>query len=86
MALKFQQLSVPVQIFHCNAILGEQMVKQNAYDKDDYAQEFGIKISDRLASVEARILPAPRVGWTHFCLFWPFSALPLVMLSAAQVL
>ncbi|XP_066323051.1 protein argonaute 1C-like isoform X2 [Miscanthus floridulus] len=36
-----------------------RMVKQNAYDKDDYAQEFGIKISDRLASVEARILPAP---------------------------
>jgi hypothetical protein len=31
-------------------------------------------------------LPAPLVGWTHFCLFWPFSALPLVMLSAAQVL
>jgi eukaryotic translation initiation factor 2C len=39
-----------------------QMVKHNAYEKDDYAQEFGITISDRLASVEARILPAPRVG------------------------
>lgn len=53
-----------VQIFHCNSLsfLGGQMVKHNAYDKDDYAQEFGIKISDHLASVEARILPAPRVG------------------------
>jgi len=39
-----------------------RMVKHNAYDRDDYAQEFGIKISDRLASVEARILPAPWVG------------------------
>ncbi|TVU27575.1 hypothetical protein EJB05_19066, partial [Eragrostis curvula] len=36
------------------------MVKHNAYEKDDYAKEFGIKISDRMTSVEARILPAPR--------------------------
>ncbi|XP_066333042.1 protein argonaute 1C-like [Miscanthus floridulus] len=42
-----------------------RMVKQNAYDKDDYAQEFGIKISDRLASVEARILPAPRLKYNE---------------------
>ncbi|XWS48203.1 hypothetical protein CRYUN_Cryun13aG0053700 [Craigia yunnanensis] len=34
-------------------------VQHNAYDKDDYATEFGIKISEKLASVEARILPAP---------------------------
>ena len=40
------------------------MVKHNAYQDDPYAKEFGINISDRLASVEARILPAPRVGWT----------------------
>jgi hypothetical protein len=52
-----------VQIIHVQCfILGGQMVKHNAYEKDDYAQEFGITISDRLASVEARILPAPRVG------------------------
>ena len=43
-----------------------QMVKHNAYQDDPYAKEFGINISDRLASVEARILPAPRVGWTIF--------------------
>ncbi|KAH9682440.1 protein argonaute 10 [Citrus sinensis] len=34
-------------------------VQQNAYDQDLYAKEFGIKISEKLASVEARILPAP---------------------------
>lgn len=44
-----------------NAIL--QTVYQNAYNKDPYAKEFGIKISDRLASVEARILPAPRLKY-----------------------
>ncbi|PUZ78411.1 hypothetical protein GQ55_1G450400 [Panicum hallii var. hallii] len=42
-----------------------QMVKHNAYEKDDYAQEFGITISDRLASVEARILPAPRLKYNE---------------------
>ncbi|KAF3781924.1 argonaute 10 protein [Nymphaea thermarum] len=36
-----------------------QTVYHNAYDQDPYAQEFGIKISEKLASVEARILPAP---------------------------
>uniref|UniRef100_A0A7N0U3U9 Argonaute 1 n=1 Tax=Kalanchoe fedtschenkoi TaxID=63787 RepID=A0A7N0U3U9_KALFE len=36
-----------------------QTVQQNAYHQDPYAQEFGIKISEKLASVEARILPAP---------------------------
>jgi eukaryotic translation initiation factor 2C len=38
------------------------MVNHNAYHEDPYAKEFGIKISERLASVEARVLPAPRVG------------------------
>ena len=38
-----------------------QTVTHNAYDKDPYAQEFGIKISQTLASVEARILPPPWV-------------------------
>lgn len=36
-----------------------QTVYHNAYHEDPYAKEFGIKISDRLASVEARILPPP---------------------------
>ncbi|XP_024545686.1 protein argonaute PNH1 isoform X2 [Selaginella moellendorffii] len=36
-----------------------QTVYHNAYNQDPYAQEFGIRISDRLALVEARILPAP---------------------------
>ncbi|KAL5715568.1 Protein argonaute 10 [Ranunculus cassubicifolius] len=37
-------------------------VQHNAYQNDDYANEFGIKISDKLASVEARVLPAPWVS------------------------
>lgn len=36
-----------------------QTVHHNAYHEDPYAREFGIKISEKLASVEARILPAP---------------------------
>ncbi|XP_057429947.1 protein argonaute 10-like isoform X2 [Lotus japonicus] len=36
-----------------------QTIQHNAYDQDPYAKEFGIKISEKLASVEARILPAP---------------------------
>ncbi|KAF4356943.1 hypothetical protein F8388_015919 [Cannabis sativa] len=31
----------------------------NAFDQDPYAKEFGIRISEKLASVEARILPTP---------------------------
>ncbi|KAF0934529.1 hypothetical protein E2562_025625 [Oryza meyeriana var. granulata] len=42
-----------------------KMVKHNAYQDDPYAKEFGIKISDRLASVEARILPAPRLKYNE---------------------
>ena len=34
----------------------------NAYYEDPYAQEFGIKIDEQLASVEARVLPPPRVS------------------------
>ncbi|KVI07875.1 Argonaute/Dicer protein, PAZ [Cynara cardunculus var. scolymus] len=34
-------------------------VSHNAYGQDPYAKEFGIKISQKLASVEARILPPP---------------------------
>ncbi|PIA65392.1 hypothetical protein AQUCO_00100697v1 [Aquilegia coerulea] len=36
-----------------------QTVHQNGYGKDAYAKEFGISVSDTLASVEARVLPAP---------------------------
>ncbi|KAL2533071.1 Protein argonaute 1 [Abeliophyllum distichum] len=36
-----------------------QTVHHNAYAEDPYAKEFGIKISEKLAQVEARILPAP---------------------------
>ncbi|KAG9129251.1 hypothetical protein Leryth_006460 [Lithospermum erythrorhizon] len=36
-----------------------QTVHHNAYGEDPYAQEFGIKISEKLAQVEARILPPP---------------------------
>ncbi|KAG9133575.1 hypothetical protein Leryth_016526 [Lithospermum erythrorhizon] len=36
-----------------------QTVRHNAYGNDPYAKEFGIKISEKLAQVEARILPAP---------------------------
>ncbi|KAL0376661.1 UNVERIFIED_CONTAM: protein argonaute 10 [Sesamum calycinum] len=36
-----------------------QTVQHNAYEQDPYAKEFGIRISEKLASVEARVLPAP---------------------------
>ncbi|URE19527.1 hypothetical protein MUK42_11702, partial [Musa troglodytarum] len=36
-----------------------QTVIQNEYEQDPYAHEFGINISSKLTSVEARILPAP---------------------------
>lgn len=45
-------------------ILVLQTVHHNAYHDDPYAREFGIKISEKLASVEARILPAP---WVSSC-------------------
>ncbi|AQK79588.1 Protein argonaute 1B [Zea mays] len=40
-----------------------QTVHHNAYSEDPYAQEFGIKIDERLASVEARVLPPPRLKY-----------------------
>ncbi|CAD6335275.1 unnamed protein product [Miscanthus lutarioriparius] len=42
-----------------------QMVNHNSYHEDPYAKEFGIKISERLASIEARILPAPRLKYNE---------------------
>ncbi|KAF4360320.1 hypothetical protein F8388_005732 [Cannabis sativa] len=34
-------------------------VEHNSYDQDPYAKEFGIRISEKLAYVQAQILPAP---------------------------
>ncbi|PWZ20327.1 Protein argonaute 1D [Zea mays] len=42
-----------------------QMMNHNSYHEDPYAKEFGIKISERLASIEARILPAPRLKYNE---------------------
>ncbi|KAL3535803.1 hypothetical protein ACH5RR_004264 [Cinchona calisaya] len=36
-----------------------QTIQQNAYKQDPLAKEFGITIDEKLASVEARVLPAP---------------------------
>ncbi|KAI8570399.1 hypothetical protein RHMOL_Rhmol01G0031100 [Rhododendron molle] len=36
-----------------------QTIHQKGYNEDPYAKEFGIIIDDNLASVEARVLPAP---------------------------
>ncbi|EPS72591.1 hypothetical protein M569_02166, partial [Genlisea aurea] len=38
-----------------------ETVRHNSYAKDPYAVEFGIRISEHLAQVEARVLPAPWV-------------------------
>ncbi|KAL3681567.1 hypothetical protein R1sor_024523 [Riccia sorocarpa] len=38
-------------------------VRQNAYDKDPFAQEFGIKIKSALVQVEARVLPTPTLKY-----------------------
>jgi hypothetical protein len=40
-----------------------QIVSRNAYKQDLCVQEFGISISNRLASVEARTLPLPRLKY-----------------------
>ncbi|KAI5055294.1 hypothetical protein GOP47_0030439 [Adiantum capillus-veneris] len=40
-----------------------ETVRHNSYADDPFAREFGIKISDRLAAVEARILPAPQLKY-----------------------
>ncbi|KVI11295.1 hypothetical protein Ccrd_010296 [Cynara cardunculus var. scolymus] len=39
--------------------LHHHTVQQNSYNQDPYAKEFGIRISEKLASIEARVLPAP---------------------------
>ena len=39
-----------------------QILKKNNYTADDYAKEFGIKVNNQLALVDARVLPAPKVN------------------------
>uniref|UniRef100_A0ACD5ZLP7 Uncharacterized protein n=2 Tax=Avena sativa TaxID=4498 RepID=A0ACD5ZLP7_AVESA len=56
---QFQQLVEPVSC----CFFGYQTVNHNAYHEDPYAQEFGIRIDGRLASVEARVLPPPRLKY-----------------------
>jgi hypothetical protein len=51
-----------VKSFLCCLLSFDQTVTHNAYHEDPYAQEFGIRIDERLASVEARVLPPPRVS------------------------
>ncbi|PKU72322.1 Protein argonaute 10 [Dendrobium catenatum] len=51
-----------------------QTVHQNAYEQDPYAKEFGITISDKLATVEARVLPAP----------WEFNREPMIPIYSAR--
>lgn len=48
---------------NCNGLLIHyfQTVIQNEYEQDPYANEFGINVSSKLTSVEARVLPAPWV-------------------------
>lgn len=50
---------------HANIFLILDGARHNAYQNDPYAKEFGIKISEKLASVEARILPAPWVTYPN---------------------
>ncbi|XLU68777.1 hypothetical protein S245_027830, partial [Arachis hypogaea] len=59
-----------------------QTIRHNAYDQDPYAKEFGIK-SEKLASVEARILPAPWLkyhgsGEEKSCLPQEFNPEPVI--------
>ena len=48
-----------------------QTLQQNNYDNNPYAKEFGISIDNKLASVEARVLPPPWVIFTSLN-FLPF--------------
>ncbi|XP_058074962.1 protein argonaute MEL1-like [Magnolia sinica] len=40
-----------------------EVVVRNNYNRDQYAQEFGIQVQDRLASVDARVLPPPELKY-----------------------
>ena len=83
-------LDVCISIFnHFCFVL--QTVHHNQYSQDPYAKEFGIKISNRMTEVTARVLPAPKVfektliiteEVCHVC-FW--GLIPLFCGFAAQV-
>lgn len=40
-----------------------EIVNKNNYDNDYYSKEFGIKVMNQLALVDARVLPAPRLKY-----------------------
>ncbi|KAI4965131.1 hypothetical protein ZWY2020_057416 [Hordeum vulgare] len=40
----------------------QKIVNRNNYGNDDYSKEFGMKVMNLLALVDARVLPAPRLG------------------------
>ena len=44
------------------SLLSFQVVSRNNYGNDYCAKEFGIKVTNQLALVDARVLPAPRVN------------------------
>lgn len=44
-----------------SSLLHNQTIHQNAYEQDHLAKEFGLRIADKPASVDARVLPAPWV-------------------------
>ncbi|KAF7148093.1 hypothetical protein RHSIM_Rhsim03G0269000 [Rhododendron simsii] len=52
----------------------KQFTKVDTTEEDPYAKEFGISIDDKLASVEARVLPAP----------WEFNFEPGIPIHAAR--
>ena len=37
------------------------MVDRNNYSKDEFANEFGLTVTNKLVEVNARVLPPPRV-------------------------
>lgn len=51
------------------------MVRRNDYNNDQYANEFGIKVTDELVTVDARVLPAPTVSSSLLHHYW-FLSLP----------
>ncbi|KAJ4745605.1 Argonaute protein [Rhynchospora pubera] len=42
------------------------MVRHNDYNNDKYAKEFGIKVTDQLITVDARVLPAPTLKYSEY--------------------
>ena len=79
-----------ISIFnHCGFVL--QTVYHNQYSQDPYAKEFGIKISNRMTEVTARVLPAPKVFKEtliipeEVCDVYFWSLIPLFCCFAAQV-